>query len=491
MTSSHSTLSINTNTTTNSITNSNNNNNNSNFKPNHKAKSSSISTSTNPNQSFPHQSNQHHQSNSDSISSTAVQTPTYSLNNNNSPISPLNTPINTFFNNKMQDDEDNQEKEVEEKGNYKNQTIQATLYILGWYFFSLSISLYNKWMFGSLGLNFKFPILVTSFHQLCLFLLSFVILFVNSSLRPLKNSYKGGNFFKFSKTMLFVDFKFILVNILPCSVASAGDIGLSNFAISLISLSLYTMLKTSSLIFVLIFGLIFKLEKFNWRLIIIVLVMCGSVIMMVDKPEPLKEDDSVELIEEKNSKFGIILVIFASLLSGLRWSFTQILLKKNPYTSNPISTIFYISPIMSIVLFVLGLIIEGWGPFIESNIWEKFGIFKSIILLIIPGILAFFMTLCEFKLLKIAQIITLSIAGIFKELLTIILSFLIFGDKLNFINILGLIITFSDILWYNYYRYKQNEVEGYEKLSSGESDLNDGVEYVKLNDLEINEYNRS
>ena len=47
------------------------------------------------------------------------------------------------------------------------------------------------------------------------------------------------------------------------------------------------------------------------------------------------------------------------------------------------------------------------------------------------------MTLCEFKLLTVAQVITLSVAGIFKELLTIILSSIIFGDKLSLINILG------------------------------------------------------
>lgn len=67
------------------------------------------------------------------------------------------------------------------------------------------------------------------------------------------------------------------------------------------------------------------------------------------------------------------------------------------------------------------------------------------------------MTLCEFKLLTVAQVITLSVAGIFKELLTIILSSIIFGDKLSFINVLGLLLTFADILWYNYYRYFENE----------------------------------
>ena len=344
---------------------------------------------------------------------------------------------------------------------YGSKTIESIVYILGWYFFSLSISIYNKWMFGS-GLDFKFPIIITSFHQLCLCILSCVVLYLKPNLRPLHttnvstptstNGISGQTIGKFLQSLL-MDFPIYIRQIFPCSIASAGDIGLSNVSISLITLSLYTMLKTSSLMFVLLFGLLFKLEKFNWRLIFIVAIMTISVIMMTDKPELGSSSSS----SSSSSSVGIFMVLMASMLSGLRWSFTQILLKKNPYTPNSISTIFYISPGMCIILFSLGLIFEGWTNFINSEIWITKGLFTTIILLIIPGVLAFMMTLCEFKLLTVAQVITLSVAGIFKELLTIILSSIIFGDKLSLINILGLILTFMDILWYNYYRYYENE----------------------------------
>ncbi|CAI5760262.1 unnamed protein product [Candida verbasci] len=330
---------------------------------------------------------------------------------------------------------------------FQNQTIQAIIYISGWYFFSLSISIYNKWMFGK-GLDFKFPILITSFHQFCLSLLSLLLLYKNHQLRP-SHLYQGKNISKFFSSFYLIDYKVYISQILPCSVTSAGDISLSNISISMISLSLYTMLKTSSLIFVLIFGLFFKLEKFNWRLIIIVLIMTVSVVMMTDKPNNSSNSDDYSIT-------GITLVFLASMLSGLRWSFTQILLKSNQYTSNSISTIFYISPFMCVFLFTLGLIFEGWNNFISHSIWEEKGIFNTVVLLIIPGILAFMMTLCEFKLLTVSKVITLSIAGIFKELLTIILSSFIFGDHLSFINIIGLTITFVDILWYNYYRFQQS-----------------------------------
>ena len=50
--------------------------------------------------------------------------------------------------------------------------------------------------------------------------------------------------------------------------------------------------------------------------------MTISVIMMTDKPELGSSSSS------SSSSVGIFMVLMASMLSGLRWSFTQILLKK-------------------------------------------------------------------------------------------------------------------------------------------------------------------
>lgn len=182
----------------------------------------------------------------------------------------------------------------------------------------------------------------------------------------------------------------------------------------------------------------------------IVVVMSGSVVMMVKKPESDETEDS------KNHVIGVLLVLFAAMMSGLRWSFTQLLLKNNSRTPNSITTIFYLSPAMCVLLFTIGLVVEGWGNFLAADIWDVKGVFATIGLIIVPGFLAFMMTLCEFKLLSVTQVITLSVAGIFKELLTIVLSSFIFGDRLSFINVIGLVITFLDILWYNWFRYHQN-----------------------------------
>ncbi|QEO21965.1 hypothetical_protein [Candidozyma auris] len=352
------------------------------------------------------------------------------------------------------------------------------LYIAGWYFFSMSISVYNKWMFGS-GLDFKFPLFVTAFHQLCLFCLSASVLYFRPLLRPTVNGSLSG----FWSSLAIAPERYAR-QILPCGITSAGDIGLSNLSFSYISLSLYTMLKTSSLIFVLIFGLIFRLERFNWRLIVIVVVMTGSVMMMTQKPDL---DDNNEAADDDHNPIGIVLVMAASAISGLRWSFTQLLLKKNDHTKHPISTIFYISPAMIVILLVTAILVERWSAFVSSPIWAIHGVLGVLGLMLVPGFLAFMMTLCEFKLLSVAQVLTLSIAGIFKELLTIMLGSLLFGDRLSLINCVGLVITFLDILWYNYYRYQEtgaaNINQSYTAVPSSSPDdisLESGSDAIEL-----------
>ncbi|KAK6461645.1 putative nucleotide sugar transporter [Scheffersomyces coipomensis] len=445
-------------------------------------KSMSISSNTNSSSSITTPSNSTPSSPTAPSNTSTTSTTTTTMNKPNDNEDSDDNNINNFNNNNSNLEDVTAPNIKIGKIQISRRTFEAIIYILGWYLFSLSISIYNKWMFGKAGLDFKFPILITSFHQFCLMILSCTVLYFNPSLRPTVNNYhyqpnssNRGNLLQFLRIFQIGGLTYIK-QIFPCSLASAGDIGLSNVSFKFISLSLYTMLKTSSLMFVLLFGLLFRLEKFNWRLIVIVFIMTGSVIMMVKK-DPVDLSDYE--VEDENNDLGIILVIGASMMSGLRWSFTQLLLKRNPYTPNSISTIFYISPSMCLILLVIGLIFEGWENFTDSTIWDTIGFFKTISLMIIPGILAFMMTLSEFKLLTVAQVTTLSIAGIFKELLTIVLSSFIFGDRLNFINLLGLFLTIIDIAWYNYYRYYEGKEQQQQKQPY----------YLKVNQYQYSESN--
>lgn len=304
---------------------------------------------------------------------------------------------------------------------------------------------YNKWMFSEGNLNFHFPLFTTCVHMVVQFLLASLVLYFIPNLRskPPPADYTpipqpGGSPAEAPRKPVMT-WWFYLTRVSPCGAATGLDIGLGNMSLKFISLTFYTMCKSSVLGFVLIFAFLFRLEKPSWRLGAIILTMIFGVVMMVAG-------------ETAFSALGFILVMSAASFSGFRWSMTQILLLRSPATSNPFSSIFFLAPIMFLALFVIAMPVEGPLELVGGlrALAEDRGVGGSIGIILFPGLLAFLMTASEFALLKRTSAVTLSVCGIFKEVLTISAAGLIFGDRLTKINISGLVVTIASIAAYNY-----------------------------------------
>ncbi|KAF8928503.1 Triose-phosphate Transporter [Haplosporangium gracile] len=268
-------------------------------------------------------------------------------------------------------------------------------------------------------------------HMVAQFALSSITLFLLPALRP-----------KASPTP-----KDFGTKIVPCAVASGLDIGLSNSSLKTITLAFYTMCKSSSLAFVLLFAFLFKLERPTWTLAGVIGVICVGLFMMV-----MSEVDFVLI--------GFIQVMAAAVLGGLRWSLTQILLERTDTKSgslaNPISTIFFLSPIMGVCLCVVAGIFEGFGTIFRSPFFATAGsAMVTLGLLFLGGIFAFMMVLAEFNLIARTSVVTLSVLGIIKEVVTIVISSLVFHDHLTLVNILGLFVTLTGIGFYHFMKLRQ------------------------------------
>lgn len=199
------------------------------------------------------------------------------------------------------------------------------------------------------------------------------------------------------------------------------------------------MCKSSVLGFVLLFAFLFRLEKPSWKLAAIITTMTAGVIMMVAG-------------ETSFDALGFVLVMSAAASSGFRWSLTQILLLRNPATSNPFSSIFFLAPVMFLTLLVLAVPVEGPVALVRAfaALSAEKGTVLSLTILLFPGCLAFAMTASEFALLQRTSVVTLSICGIFKEVLTISTASIIFADELTPINASGLVVTIATMAYYNY-----------------------------------------
>ena len=305
-------------------------------------------------------------------------------------------------------------------------------------------------MFSQDDIVFPFPLFTTSLHMLVQFTFATLILWAIPSLRPSASTASDSptsNDNSSEKRPLLSKF-FYLTRLVPFGTATSLDIGLGNMSLKFISLTFLTMCKSSALAFVLLFAFIFRLETPSVKLIIVIATMTVGVIMMVAG-------------ETAFNAVGFALVIASAFFSGFRWGLTQILLLRHPATSNPFSTLFFLTPVMFLSLILIAMAVEG--PVQIANglqaLASAHGTGFGLVLLIFPGVLAFCMISSEFALLKRSSVVTLSICGIFKEVITISAAGVVFHDQLTAVNVTGLVVTISSIACYNYMKISKMRQE--------------------------------
>ncbi|KAF8893920.1 triose-phosphate transporter family-domain-containing protein [Infundibulicybe gibba] len=319
---------------------------------------------------------------------------------------------------------------AEKKRLWWRNAVINTLFIASWFFFATILSLYNKWMFSPEHFAFPFPLFVTTLHMFVQFGLA----------AALRNTWP--HHFRPERSPTRADYG---KKVVPTAMATGLDIGLSNLSLKTITLSFYTMCKSSSLIFVLLFAFLFRLERFSWRLVGVILLIFSGVLLMV-------ATETHFVLE------GLILVLSASALGGFRWSLTQVLLKnKTMGLDNPAATVYWLAPAMGLTLAIVSTIVEGWMKIFYSDFFSGIGnIISTLFFLISPGILAFCMVMSEFYILQRAGVVPMSIAGIAKEVTTITIAAWYFGDDLTPLNITGVSITVCGIGLFTFHKYRKS-----------------------------------
>lgn len=121
--------------------------------------------------------------------------------------------------------------------------ICSLLTILLYLLLSICLTFYQKALIKEL----KFPLSIVSYHLVLKFLMA-------SSARGIYKAVVG-------KTRTQLDCRTSIRKMAPTGLASGIDIGFSNWALSLVSVSLYTMTKSSTIVFILIFAIMLGLEK--------------------------------------------------------------------------------------------------------------------------------------------------------------------------------------------------------------------------------------
>ncbi|KAJ0112203.1 hypothetical protein Patl1_02580 [Pistacia atlantica] len=390
--------------------------------------------------------------------------------------------------------------------------LKTLFFILMWYTFSTFLTLYNKTLLGDDMGKFPAPLLMNTVHFIMQAVLSKAIIWFWS------------HRFQPSVAMSWRDYLFRVV---PTALATALDVNLSNASLVFISVTFATMCKSAAPIFLILFAFAFRLESPSFKLLGIIVVISVGILLTVAK-------------ETDFEFWGFIFVMLAAVMSGFRWCMTQILLQvlfscfvnfhylmslynlrhnSNTFDSiviqsdfnllffcwrcmvkwkctyrkklmvglkNPLTLMSYLTPVMAVVTALLSLLLDPWHEFRENNYFNNsWHVTRSCLLMLFGGTLAFFMVLTEYVLVSVTSAVTVTIAGVVKEAVTILVAVFYFHDKFTWLKGIGLftiMVGVSLFNWFKYQKLKKDHASEDDILSSPTANVS--AKYVILEEVD-------
>ncbi|KAF4747364.1 hypothetical protein FOZ62_027481 [Perkinsus olseni] len=311
------------------------------------------------------------------------------------------------------------------------QLLKVALAILGWYVTSMSITALNKYLFSNLGV--KFPLIVTFIH----FSTTSIVLYLLFALWPSK----------FERPVIST--KEYMRAIVPIAVCAASDIGLSNLSYSRISITAMTVVKSSAVVVTYLVGLLFGIEKFRWPI-----MACALTIMIaISSSVPgMQVDDWL----------GILFVALAVLCTAFRW----VLVQTQCTQFSAVQLMYLTQPISALALLPLAIILDASHLAIPIDVSGVQHLALPLCIICATAVLAFLLLFAEYRLVEVTSSLTLCIAGIGKEVATILMSVVLFDDWLSLRQTIAVAVSIVGIVTYSTLRIRYATEEAqFERLT--------------------------
>jgi solute carrier family 35 protein C2 len=234
------------------------------------------------------------------------------------------------------------------------------------------------------------------------------------------------------------------------AIVASLDIGLSQWSFQYIDVALYTITKSTSIVFIMIWAILLRLEKKHWSLVIIVFMISSGLAMFT-----YKSTDFVLI--------GFLMVLSASFLSGIRWTLSQLIMQRAQYDlGNPLDMIYHVQPLMVLALLPFAVAIEGSRVAASVSLARYAALtdlFRTLSLIGVGGVIAFGMEVAEFLLVSYTSSLTLSVAGIVKEIISLTIAIIFQSSDISAINVVGLVVCMSGIGLHVVRKARKPEVE--------------------------------
>ncbi|KAI7888194.1 triose-phosphate transporter family-domain-containing protein [Mucor mucedo] len=283
---------------------------------------------------------------------------------------------------------------------------------LGLYFIlNLSLTLYNKIVLN----NFKFPYSLTAIHTLC-GSVGCYILYAMGVFTPAKLGDR--------ENLIMVMF----------SVLYTINIAISNVSLHLVSVPFHQMVRAMTPVFTVMISIIFLQKQYPRKIYISLLPVVLGVGFATSA-------------EYEFTYMGFFLTVLGAVLASIKTIVTN-RVQVGRLKLNPLDLLFRMSPLAFVQCIIYAHVtgeLEKVREFSSENMT-----YNLAWTLLFNGLIAFGLNIVSFTANKKTSALTMTVAGNVKQVLSIILSVIIFDYAINSTNAFGIILTLFGGGWYGF-----------------------------------------
>ncbi|CAM9242880.1 unnamed protein product [Chrysoparadoxa australica] len=302
--------------------------------------------------------------------------------------------------------------------------VELLAYALLWYSISVTFTVLNKWLYSFWEGGFPFPIMPSAVHTLVKLGLSRAI-YCFKPCRPVPAPLPSRVYWRFA---------------VPIGVMTALDIMLSNWSFRFINVTFYTIAKSASLLWILMWALLLKLVPRSADLLGVVSLIVTGLFM-------------ASWGESSFSLPGLLLIFGAGFFSAGRWAVTQLFQGYDKNSTSALTIVYHIAVPAAVAMTLPALVLEV-KPWLGSKFTEPTLLWQSLSMAVLGGAVAFLLVLVEIKLVEISSSLSMGVFGSLKEVITIIVAALSLDERPSILNIAGLGLALSGSWLYKSIRQK-------------------------------------
>ncbi|OTA02334.1 hypothetical protein A9Z42_0026660 [Trichoderma parareesei] len=295
-------------------------------------------------------------------------------------------------------------------------------YIVNWMFFSNVTIIFNKWLLDTAG--FKYPILLTCWHLIYATIATQILARTTTLLDSRRNIPVNGRLY--------------LRTILPIGLLYSGSLICSNVVYLYLSVSFIQMLKAASPVAVLFASWSWGVAEPSLSKFINVLVIVLGVAIS-------------SFGEIQFSWIGFFFQIGGTCFEAVRVVMIQVMLSGEGLNMDPLVSLYYYAPVCAVMNFLIALVSElprfKWDDAVNAG----FG------MLFLNASIAFVLNVASVFLIGKTSGLVMTLTGIFKSILLVIASVLIWSTQITFLQTVGYIIALAGLTYYSL---------GYDQLAS-------------------------